>query len=139
MDIFGEAGVERGGESDAMLQAYAPRGEAERTFGGDMNGIGRESAYLVRQGAALKKGQADFGIGWQRKGAPAQGRYIAHRVTENGEVLAQCLQGADHAIDLGRPGVGHDHDLQMGRRARYRSGLKASGSTRVQPWLGQRR
>ena len=53
MDIFGEAGVESGGEGNTMLEADATRRQAQRTFGGDMDGVGRESAYLAHQGAAL--------------------------------------------------------------------------------------
>jgi hypothetical protein len=52
MDIFGKAGVEGGGEGDAMLDADPARRQAQTAFGGDMHRIGGEGFYLPRQGAA---------------------------------------------------------------------------------------
>ncbi len=132
MDIFGKAGVEGGGEGDAMLEADAPRCQPQRTFGGDMHRIGREFLDLARQRVALEQGQPDFRIGRQRKGTPAKRSDVAHGMAEARQILAQRLQGAHHAIHLRRPGVGDDQHFQMRRHAGERSRLQPPEFTRVQ-------
>ncbi len=132
MDIFGEAGVEGGGEGDAMLAADAARRQAQRSFGGDMHRIGGEFLDLAGQRPLLEEGQPDFRIGRHGKGAPAQRRDHAHGMTQRGQVFGQCLQGAHHAIDLRRPGIGDDQDIQMRRHAGNGPGNQALEPMRVQ-------
>ena len=63
VDILRKAGVEGRGERDFALQAVAARGQAERTLGGDMDGVRREGLDLPPDAGIRQKAQADLGVG----------------------------------------------------------------------------
>ena len=131
MDIFGEAGVEGGGEGDAVPDADPARRHAQASLGGDMHRVGGEGLDLARQGPGGKQRQADFGIGRHGKGAPPERRDHFNRMAQGGEVLGGDLDGAHHAIDLRRPGVGDDQDLQPRRHAGNGTRFQLFRPTRV--------
>ena len=60
----------------------------------------------------------------------AFGRGVTHAMAQRGQILAQHIHGAHHAIDLRPPGVRDDQNFQMRRHAGNRSRLKALGPTR---------
>ena len=115
--IFGKAGVERGGESDAVFQADGARAHPQGAFGGDMHRVGREIANFPLQTFARQHRQPDLAVGRKPDGEAAFRRRIADIVAQRGQIFAEHFQGAHHAIDLGSPGIGDDEDLQMRRDA----------------------
>ena len=67
-DIFREAGVVAGGEGQLPLQADAPRRQADRAFGGDVDGLGLEGLEALLHRLIGAERQLDLGIGRQREG-----------------------------------------------------------------------
>ena len=108
---LGELCVEGGGKRQAAAPAVAPRRPAQRSFGRDVDGVGLRGADHLRQAPPRQHGDVDARIARTGPGAELA-RVDDHDLVPRRLQLAHQLhQRGDHAIDLGRPGVGHEHEL----------------------------
>ncbi len=110
VEVFGKAGVERGGEAEAAAQGPAPCCGAERPFGGDMQPVRPEPGDDPRQPSSRQQGQPDLRIGRAGQGAEPVWSHHLDRVPHRPQLGRDGGQGADHAVHLRRPGIRHDQD-----------------------------
>ncbi len=108
--IVGELGVIGGGEGLVLAQAPAPRGDAQRAFGGEVDRLRREALEHRPHARHARHREADLGIGGARQRIEEVGRDHPHVVAGPGQLGADRLQGAHHPVDLRLPGVGDDGD-----------------------------
>ena len=116
IEIGRKIGVVAGGKGQLFLQAHPASGASQRPFGSDMDGIRLFPVQIVADIFGGKQAEADFRI--KRIG---QGETICrgdkiNLVAELGAFLLQLGQGAHHAIDLGRGGVGNNQDFHQATR-----------------------
>ena len=114
-DIFGEARVIGGREGKMILQAPAPRREAQRSFGRDVDRLRGEGTDAPADRAPSCEGQADFAIGRAGDRAEQVWRDHAHLMPLGAKFADRRLQCPDDAVDLRRPGVGDDQDSHAAR------------------------
>ena len=124
-----EVGVVAGGQRYAQRPRRRHRRAAERALGGDVDDVGparapaphqhRARGQAEAQRAIAGDGQAgadqlgDAGMGGRER--PGRARRLVrphhlHLVPAPGEALDQARQRHRHAVDLGRPGLGHQRD-----------------------------
>ena len=107
----GKLRVVRGGEAHAATQAVAPRGEAERTLGRDVQRLRRECADgALRPGWPGSSDSRISGYVGQATLRKSRGVSILHFVAEAAEPRGGLRQGAHDAVGLRKPRVGNDHD-----------------------------
>ena len=115
-DIFGEFGVVAGRERQLPFHADAARGDADRTLGGDMHGLGFERPQHLADFFLRAQGQPDFRIGGAGDGLEQAGFDDLDLVTHAAAFRDGAGQGADDAVDLRFPGVGGQNDAHGGGR-----------------------
>jgi len=86
------------------------RAHAQRAFGGDMQGLGRERQNVAGDFFVRKKRQANFRIGRAGDAAKILRRHHSDLVAEAAQPRGGLRQGADHTVGLRKPGIGDDHD-----------------------------
>ena len=112
-DIIGKLGVIGGGERPAAAQAPGTRGQAERSFGGDVDGVRSGGDDPLRHPAAACHGQPDLRIGRAADRAELVGGDRPHFMAHRDQLGAHRLQRPHDAVDLRRPGVGNDQDAHQ--------------------------
>ena len=122
--IFGKAGVIARRERQAATQAVAARGEPDGAFGRNMDAIGALALDAPADFGGAGEGEADSGIGRQRRGGEALRRDEAQLGAKRAHRFGDALIGEDDAVGLA-PGVGRDNDFHP---ARFVSAPKLSGS-----------
>jgi hypothetical protein len=115
--VLGELGVVGRREAQPQLQAMAAGAESERTLGGDMQGLRIEFADFLAHQTGRQQREADFRIGRTGNAAKILGREHPHVVAEAAQPLTRLSQRSDHAVGLGKPGIGDDHDSHAWRRS----------------------
>lgn len=73
VDVFGEAGVKRGGECGASAPCPFAGGDSKRPLGGDVQGVGAEVFDQPRDFSSGKDCERDVGVGRTGDGAEAIG------------------------------------------------------------------
>src|SRR3546814_11988275 len=73
-DIVRKARVIGGGKGKAGLQTPAPRGEAERALGRNMDRLRREGADMPTDGTPPREGHADLALGGARSAERRDGK-----------------------------------------------------------------
>ena len=111
VQIFRKARCQRSGERELALHADCARGNSQRSFGRDVQGVRCKLVNGCLHFAARQHGKADFRVGRQRDGLVVPRRCEAHLMTHRGQFTSQALQRSDDAIHLRPPGVGYDQDL----------------------------
>ena len=119
-NVFGKARVKAGSERQAAAEAGAPRGPAKRAFGGNVNGLRLDRIYLAANRRCAYQAELDFRIGRNGPGPVALRSNVANVVATLAEFAANGLERPDHAIDLRRPGIGHDQDSHDSPFERFR-------------------
>ena len=109
-DIFREPGVVAGGERQLPLHADAPRRQADRPFGGDMDGLRLEGLEALLNRLIDTHRHLDLGVGGQREGLELVGADHLDQMAHGLQLGDHAGQGADHAVDLRLPGVGGHQD-----------------------------
>ena len=113
LHIFGEAGVEGGGEGQAAAQAIAPRRHAQRPLRRDMDGAGLKGIDQARQAPPRQHRQADLGIGRAGKAREQiRGDHLG-LVAELAQLIHRAHQRAHDAVHLRQPGVRNDDDAHQ--------------------------
>ena len=108
--ILRELGVEGSCEREFSRHAIAARGHPQRALGGDVHGLGQKLCKAGREFFGRAQREPDFRIGGARD-APELGRgEQIDVVTEASHRGCGGCQGADHAVGLRQPRIGHDHD-----------------------------
>ena len=108
---LGELGVEGRGEGPAAAQAMAPRGPAQRAFGGDVHGVGLRAVQQAAHLRAGAHGQVDAGVAGARPRPELARLDDDDLVAAGAQRLHQLDQRGHHAVDLRLPGVGHQSDF----------------------------
>jgi len=114
--VLRELGMVGGGESQPAPQAVAPRREAERPFGRDVQRLRGERFDALFQAFPRQQRQADLRISRARDAAKVPGRQHPDLVAEAAEPFGGLRQGAHDAVGLRKPGVGNDHDSHEHRQ-----------------------
>ena len=125
--IIGKAGVERGGEGQLMRQAPVARAPADRTLGGDMHDVWRKITERAACPKARHHRQADFAVAGQGQGAELLRGDQFNLVPAFDQLGHRGRKRADHAVDLGMPGVSTNGDSHAGSFAVLGDCAGASG------------
>ncbi|MNE33592.1 hypothetical protein D3C80_1272720 [compost metagenome] len=107
-----------GRERQLPLHADAARGDAQRAFGGDVDGLGLEGAQAFANLFFGAQGQPDLGIGGAGDGLELAGFNDLDLMAHGAAFGHGAGQGADDAVDLGLPGVGDQnnaHEVEWAR------------------------
>ena len=130
-DVFGKAAVIGGREGQPPAQALAPRGDAERTFRRDVDALRPERGQPRGDPPARPQGEADLRIGRAGDAWELVRRDDLDAVALRLALLLDALQGAHHAVDLGRRGVGHQKDAHQAAIAALPGAVAATGRRTV--------
>ena len=132
-DEFGEPGVEGGRETQAAAAAVGARGMAERAFGGDVDGLGRQGIEQLLEPLARPPGQLDLDVA--RAADPAKKRRLDDDDLVPGalQLLQQVDQDGDHAVHLRCPGIADDGDLHGSGATRSHMPTGATAARCVSP------
>ena len=112
-DVLREAGVVAGGEGQLPLQADAPRGQADRALGGDVDRLRLERLELLLHLLVGADGELDLGIGRQREAGKLVGADHLHLIAQVAQFGDNTGQGAHDAVHLRLPGVGSQKDAHQ--------------------------
>ena len=110
-NIFRKPRVIGGGEGVLLGQAHRPRRHPQRAFGRDMHRVRLELVEDVADPRPAPQAHLDLGIGRQRHRHEA--RAGVHDLPDMPHRLGlgdDALHRAHDAVDLGIPGVSHEHD-----------------------------
>ena len=116
-NIVGKLGVIGGGEREIARQAPAPRRQANRAFGGEMDRMRIEVRQHLSDRRGPREGEPDFGIGRARHRIEQVGRDDENHVTLPLELGANGLQRPHHTIHLRAPRISGDRDAHLGQAA----------------------
>ena len=107
-DIFRKARRIGRRERELAAAAIGAHRPADRTFGRDVDGVGRRRLDPARDLAPVRQRDAQARIGRHADGRKSVGRQEADVGAERRGAAGQRGQRADHAIDLRMPSVGRN-------------------------------
>lgn len=95
-----------GCEGFCVFETIPPGGLSQRSFGGDMDLVGRGGRYQFFQAHVGKKRQADFRIAGQGHAqGKIRGAYDFDVVPRCGESMGKLFVGAHNPVYLRMPGI----------------------------------
>ena len=108
--VLRELGMVGRREREAMADAVAAGGEAQRALGCDVDGLRLEFTDPGGDFRPRQQREADFRVGRARKAAEFVRRHHRDVVAEAAQGRCGLAQRADDAVGLRQPRVGDDHD-----------------------------
>lgn len=103
LHVLGKARVIRGRERQLVFERIRARGHSQRTFGRDVQRVGRETVDALAQPAARQQRQAYLRVSRARDGAEFERRQQVDLMAERGEFALGVLQRAYDTVDLRLP------------------------------------